>query len=90
MRLIRGYQVNTKGIDMNEHVEINSKICNGRPVITGTRIPVTVVIDQLSVVKSISELLRLYPELTEEQVIGVLHYCHSVIEHTEFEPELVS
>ena len=75
---------------MNEYVEINSKICNGRPVVAGTRIPVTVVLDQLSVVKSISELLRLYPELSEDQIIGVLQYCHSVIEHTEFEPELVS
>ncbi|MBL8026562.1 MAG: DUF433 domain-containing protein [Fibrobacteres bacterium] len=56
----------------------------------GTRIPVTVILDQLAEVKSIPALLKLYPELSEEQVSGALLYCHSVIDHTEIETELVA
>ena len=51
----------------------------------GTRIPVTVVIDQLADAGSIQALLGRYPELTREKVVGVLNYCNAVIDHTELE-----
>lgn len=70
---------------MNGYVDINPRICNGKPVIAGTRIPVTVLIDQLTAVQSIDGLLHKYPELSKEQICGALHYCHNLIEHTEFE-----
>ena len=70
---------------MNGYVDINPRICNGKPVIAGTRIPLTVMIDQLIAVQSIDGLLHKYPELTKEQICGALHYCHNLIEHTEFE-----
>ncbi len=31
-----------------ERIEINPMVCNGKPVIKGTRIPVTVILDRLS------------------------------------------
>ena len=64
-------------------------VCGGKPVVAGTRNPVTVLLDQPADAGSIEGLLRRYPELTREQVIGVLRYCHAVIEHTELEPALV-
>ena len=73
---------------MNKHVEVNPRVCNGKPVIAGTRIPVTVILDQLAASQSIDDILRKYPELNREQLAGVLRYCHSVIEHTEFETEV--
>jgi len=71
---------------MKNVVEINPKVCGGKPVIRGTRIPLTVIIDQLVEAGSIKGLLERYPELSVEQVAGALQYCHSVIEHTELEP----
>ncbi|MDM8544392.1 DUF433 domain-containing protein [Desulfococcaceae bacterium HSG9] len=70
---------------MNKHVTIDPKVCNGKPVLRNTRIPVTVIIDQIAEIGSIQSVLHKYPELTFEQVTAALHYCHSVIEHTEFE-----
>ena len=70
---------------MNQHVTVDPKVCNGKPVLRNTRIPVTVIIDQIVEVGSIQGVLHKYPELTFEQVTATLHYCHSVIEHTEFE-----
>jgi len=71
---------------MNQHVEIDPRVCGGKPVIRGTRIPLTVVVDQLAATGSVSGLLEKYPELSADQVAGALRYCHSVIEHTELEP----
>lgn len=70
---------------MNKYVQINPRICNGKPVIVGTRIPVSVVLDQMAILGSVENILDLYPELSREQVVGTLQYCHSLIEHTEYE-----
>ncbi len=70
---------------MNKHITIDPRICNGKPVVSGTRIPVTVVLDQLAASGSIENVIRKYPELSLDQVAAFLQYCHSVIEHTELE-----
>jgi len=72
---------------MRSYVEIDPRRCNGKPVVAGTRIPVTVILDQLSEAGSVEAVLKKYPELTRETITGVLRYCHNVIEHTELEPE---
>jgi uncharacterized protein (DUF433 family) len=72
---------------MNDHIIVDPRICNGKPVISGTRIPVTVVLDQLAETGSVHEVVQRYPELSTEQVTAALQYCHSVIDHTELEPE---
>ena len=73
---------------MNKYITIDPRICNGKPVISGTRIPVTVILDQLADSRSIENVIRKYPELSADQVVAALQYCHSVIEHTELEPEV--
>lgn len=70
---------------MNPFVEINPRICGGKPVIAHTRIPVTVVLDQLAAGCSREDIQRKFPGLTDEQITGALQYCRSVIEQTEFE-----
>ena len=72
---------------MNRHITVDPRICNGKPVISGTRIPVTVILDQLAHTGSVKEVVRCYPELAAEQVTAALEYCHSMIDHTELEPE---
>jgi uncharacterized protein (DUF433 family) len=66
------------------HIQINPRICNGKPVIAGTRIPVTVILDQMVETGSIENVHALYPELERQQIVAALQYCHSVIDHTEY------
>jgi uncharacterized protein (DUF433 family) len=70
---------------MDQGVEIDPRACNSKPVIAGTRIPVTVILDQLAEGCSADDLAEKFPELTREQIADALHYCHAVIEHTELE-----
>jgi len=72
---------------MDDQITVDPRICNGKPVISGTRIPVTVVLDQLAETGSLQEVLRRYPELSPEQVRAALQYCHAMIDRTELEPE---
>jgi uncharacterized protein (DUF433 family) len=70
---------------LDDYISIEPRVCNGKPVLKGTRIPLTVVLDQLASGASLQDLLRKYPELVEEQIQAVFRYCGAVIEHTDDE-----
>jgi len=46
-----------------DRIELNPRVCNGRPVIKGTRIPVSVILEQIAEGESWDTLLAGYPEL---------------------------
>jgi uncharacterized protein (DUF433 family) len=66
-----------------DHVELNPKVCNGKPVIKGTRIPVSVILDQVAAGDSWDAIIRGYPELSKEDIRAALLYASTVLEHTE-------
>ena len=51
---------------MESSIEIDPRVCAGKPVIRGTRIPVAMILDQLADDESWESLLRGYPELTPD------------------------
>jgi uncharacterized protein (DUF433 family) len=59
---------------MEERVAIDPDICNGRPVIRGTRITVQTILEFLGAGDSIEEVLEEYPTLTREDVLACLQY----------------
>jgi len=71
---------------MLDRIEINPRVCAGKPVIRGTRIPVKVILEQLAADESCESILAGYPELTREDVRAALRYAVSSVEHTDFEP----
>lgn len=44
-------------------IELDPKVCNGKPVIKETRIPVSVILEQIAEGESWDSLLAGYPEL---------------------------
>jgi uncharacterized protein (DUF433 family) len=66
-----------------ERIELNPRVCNGKPVIKGTRIPVSVIIEQLAEGESWDKILSGYPELTREDIHAALLYAKASLEHIE-------
>jgi uncharacterized protein (DUF433 family) len=64
-------------------IELNPRVCNGKPVIKGTRIPVSVILDQIAEGESWSALLAGYPELRKEDIQAALIYAKESLDHTE-------
>lgn len=60
---------------------IHPDICNGQPVIEGTRITVQTVLEFLSAGDSIEEVLAEYPSLTREDVLACLAYSARLMKH---------
>ncbi len=60
---------------MSDRVTINPDICNGRPVVRGTRIMVQTVLEFLAAGDSVEEVLQEYPALTRADVQACLDYA---------------
>lgn len=66
-----------------DQIEINPRVCNGKPVIKGTRIPVSVILEQIAEGESWDNILENYPELKREDIKAALLYAKESIDHTE-------
>jgi uncharacterized protein (DUF433 family) len=69
--------------DVSERIEINPRVCGGQPVIKGTRISISAILEQLADGESWDSLLRGYPERTREDIQAALQYARRSILHTE-------
>ena len=59
-------------------------MCDGRPVIKGTRIPVDVVLDHLAENESWDEILRGYPELTKTDIQAAIRFAQTGLLLSQF------
>jgi uncharacterized protein (DUF433 family) len=64
---------------MSDRVTINPDVCNGRPVVRGTRIAVQTILEFLAAGDSIEEVLEEYPGLVREDVQACLDYASRVM-----------
>jgi len=68
---------------MNDRVEFNPRVCGGRPVIKGTRIPVEVILGQLAEDESWDALLKGYPELVRADIQAALRFAAASVVNAE-------
>lgn len=53
-------------------ISISPDVCNGRPVITGTRITVQTILEFLGAGDTIEDVLEEYPTLTAEDIYACI------------------
>ena len=58
-----------------EHVIVDPMICHGQACLKGTRVMVSVVLDNLAASLSVEEILCSYPTLSREAVQAALAYA---------------
>lgn len=68
---------------MNERIEINPAVMQGKPVVRNTRIPVELVLRKLAEGATAEELMDGYPRLTREDIQACLEYAADTIAHEE-------
>ena len=73
----------------HDRIAVNPAVMVGKPVVKGTRIPVAVVLDQLSVELDLRDLFAAYPDLTEEDVRACLRYAADVLDGEDIVPAFV-
>lgn len=59
---------------MEDRIIIDPAICNGRPVVRGTRITAQTILEFLAAGDSIDDVLAEYPALTRDDVLACLRF----------------
>jgi uncharacterized protein (DUF433 family) len=62
-------------MEWRERITVDPAICHGQACIKGTRVLVTVVLDNLAAGVPIDEILRSYPSLRAEDVQAAMAYA---------------
>lgn len=67
-------------------IELNPEVCNGKPVVRGTRITVETVLSYLSAGDTVEDVLVAHPHLSREDVLACLDYARRLSDlHTTVE-----
>jgi uncharacterized protein (DUF433 family) len=62
-------------MNWREHITVDPTVCHGKACIGGTRVMVSVVLDNLAAGIGVDELLTSYPSLSRESVMAAMAYA---------------
>ena len=62
-------------MNWQEYITVDPNICHGQACLKGTRIMVSVVLDNLAAGLTIEEIIRSYPFLTREAIQASISYA---------------
>ncbi|GGA29764.1 DUF433 domain-containing protein [Okeania sp. KiyG1] len=69
-----------------DQIGFNPRVCHGKPCIKGTRIMVSVILDNLAEGLTIEEIVEEYPPLTLENVRVAIAYAAALVREEELLP----
>jgi uncharacterized protein (DUF433 family) len=70
---------------MENRILIDPKICHGKPVIRGTRVPVSLIIGSLAGAMDFDEVRREY-DLTADDIRAALQFAGELVDKEQFHP----
>ena len=57
------------------HITVDPMICHGRACVTGTRVLVTTILDNLAAGLDVDEVIKSYPSITRESIQAAVGYA---------------
>ena len=74
------------GLKYQNQIVRNPKICNGAPVVKGTRVRIKIILDNLAEGHTTEEIIKSYPTLTEKDVRAVIAFAASSVNDDSYFP----
>jgi uncharacterized protein (DUF433 family) len=62
-------------MDWRERISSDPNICHGKACIRGTRVMVSVVLDNLAAKRTSEQILKSYPSLNEDDILAAIAYA---------------
>lgn len=62
-------------MDWRSLISVDPNVCHGQACVSGTRVPVAVVLDNLAAHVTREEILRSYPSLTSDAIDACIAYA---------------
>ena len=76
-------------IDWQERISADADVCHGKLCIRGTRVMVSVILDNLAEGLPVEEIVREYPPLTSDDVCAAIAYAATRAREDEDEEEIL-
>lgn len=73
-------------INWQNYISVDPEIHHGEPCMTGTRIPVAMIVGSIADGMSFDEIIDAYPQLKKESIQAALAYAADVVRHDVFLP----
>lgn len=74
-------------MDILERISRDPNICHGKACIRGTRILVSVILDELASGKTFDEIIKEYPSVKKDDILAAITYASMLTkERTEILP----
>ena len=70
-------------MNLNHRIQINPSICHGKPVIQGTRVPISVIVGSLAGGMSIEDVSHEY-DVTREDIQAALAFANDLVQQESF------
>ncbi len=74
------------GLDWEQRVTVDPKVCHGKPCIKGTRIMVSIILDYLKAGDTPQDILKQYPMLEAADIYAALAYGAWLAHEEEVQP----
>ena len=72
--------------DLDERISIRPDVLVGKPVIEGTRTPVSLILNPLAHGYDFDRIVEAYPILTKEDIVAALTYAERRLDREEVRP----
>ena len=72
--------------DWQQRISVSSEVCHGKPCIRGTRIMVSVVLDNLAEGLTPEDIVKEYPPVTLEDIRAAISYAANLTREEEILP----
>ena len=66
-------------MDWHRHITVDPNVCHGQACVAATRIPVSVVLDNLAAGVPEAEILNSYPRLSQDSIQACIAYAADVV-----------
>ena len=84
--MCRRYDVDMDATDWRKRISIDPAVHHGDPVITGTRVPVSVIVGSIADGDSPQAILKSYPQLTADDINAALRFAAEAVSRFDFVP----
>ncbi len=73
-------------VEWRKRISVDGKVHHGDPCITGTRVPVSVLVGSIADGDSFEQILSSYPQLTVEDIQAALYFAAEAVNRFDLVP----
>lgn len=68
-------------MNLESYISVDPDVCHGKPCFKGSRIMVSIILEQLEAGQTVPQIIEAYPKLTPAHIQAALHLASQVLDN---------